>query len=665
MLTQILVYILIFISVIGLALLMPSADSAISFYHQASSNEPRDFLANDSWFEYQWWGDQKGKGNWYGYHWHFEERGKLEIVSVHDNIVEGVIEGRGEIKDNDHRKTYRFNGSFVLFLDNNTLVETFFTNYGYFTRVEHRYSIGPWFYSKSRDTRVIIMNDTFQNEGVSTTWVNHVPIRTIRFSRVVHNAEYYDDHTLFRGTLRESYFFDEKTGLMVYYELHYEDMWDSDHISGWDYHEYYKVVGVNIGLSIPISPTLRTPYYIAIILTCLYIPIILLILCLLAIKIDSLITQRKFRRILEEIKKLEVEEPRRVLEPYVPSLKYSGWLKPGFVVFEVSSGSHVLVDMVNDKQYSLTPQELKALKAMLSFKRLRRYLISILKQIDAKRDCIDFDGEEPSIDRLFRARIYMRTSYALRRLRFYLERWGMSPEISGSLIEFAYDIAAYRKILTDRFGQAYMIPPDNVYRALEIHFHAPREDILLIGDDDLLSLLLAFLDHNVYVVDVDDYVLRLIYFLAKKYGLENRIMLYRHDIRKPFDFRRDFRAVHIDPGYSLDGLILFMARAVQNLELGGYLFVSWRSRGVYSDFLKLSIMNHGLRLVRRSNFYLNYLIPVPGYYAHSSYKYYYATYFVRPTIKITTWKSAFFVCKYIGSFGYGVDRDKAYTGVLY
>lgn len=86
------------------------------------------------------------------------------------------------------------------------------------------------------------------------------------------------------------------------------------------------------------------------------------------------------------------------------------------------------------------------------------------------------------------------------------------------------------------------------------------DPILLIGDDDLVSIELARAGfNNVLVVDIDQRLLRTIARLAQRETL--RIRTLAHDLRAracPDGVQQDYKLIFIDPIYDSNGIALFL-----------------------------------------------------------------------------------------------------------
>jgi predicted methyltransferase len=131
--------------------------------------------------------------------------------------------------------------------------------------------------------------------------------------------------------------------------------------------------------------------------------------------------------------------------------------------------------------------------------------------------------------------------------------------------------------------------------------------ILLLGDDDLLSITLGLMEQeyiDITVVDVDEDILETIKKITQEYNLKN-IKTIKYDAREqiPNDLFGAFDVVVIDPPYTKSGVQLFLNRSVQFLRLkkdieGGYIFLyfgnSYRSP---EKFIKIQEIINNFNLV--------------------------------------------------------------------
>jgi predicted methyltransferase len=107
--------------------------------------------------------------------------------------------------------------------------------------------------------------------------------------------------------------------------------------------------------------------------------------------------------------------------------------------------------------------------------------------------------------------------------------------------------------------------PSTVIRRLAL-MGRRSSDILLLGDDDLLSLALAMTGarRRIATIDLDDRLLRLIGSISTLCPVE----LLRYDLLTgiPRVHRRCFDEVFTDPPYTLAGQLLFVQRALAALR---------------------------------------------------------------------------------------------------
>jgi predicted methyltransferase len=118
--------------------------------------------------------------------------------------------------------------------------------------------------------------------------------------------------------------------------------------------------------------------------------------------------------------------------------------------------------------------------------------------------------------------------------------------------------------------------------------------VLLLGDDDLISLAIALVVREfgkarsveeLAVVDVDDAVVD---FLRERLaGCGLPVLCLRHDLREPLpaDLQHRFDTVITDPPYTVEGARLFLTRAAEGLSgVGGNVFFSFGSRRPGASF---------------------------------------------------------------------------------
>ncbi len=106
-------------------------------------------------------------------------------------------------------------------------------------------------------------------------------------------------------------------------------------------------------------------------------------------------------------------------------------------------------------------------------------------------------------------------------------------------------------------------------RLLREHGDLQDRDVLLIGDDDLLSIAIEDLipkkwrPNSITVVDIDRALLEAISDVSR-----GRVHLMEYDVRKPLpkELRKGFDVVFMDPPYTVAGQQAFLKRATQALR---------------------------------------------------------------------------------------------------
>jgi hypothetical protein len=170
--------------------------------------------------------------------------------------------------------------------------------------------------------------------------------------------------------------------------------------------------------------------------------------------------------------------------------------------------------------------------------------------------------------------------------------WCLDPKWMP-LRNIVLEAHSWRRILHIDCWQLPALPETVARRAMAVHRGGP-DDVLLIGDDDLLSLPLAKLGHRVWVVDIDRDLIDLIVRSAAHFGL--RIGVVEHDLRRGglkealanAGAPAAFGAVVTDPVYSTRGLEVFAACAFDCTLPHGNIYVAFGgySREVMHEQLK-------------------------------------------------------------------------------
>ncbi|MEM2440345.1 MAG: bis-aminopropyl spermidine synthase family protein, partial [Candidatus Bathyarchaeia archaeon] len=126
---------------------------------------------------------------------------------------------------------------------------------------------------------------------------------------------------------------------------------------------------------------------------------------------------------------------------------------------------------------------------------------------------------------------------------------------------------------TLNFFQGYMLESDVVARAALMHYYGDLagKSVILIGDDDLLSIALALtrLPSRITVLDIDKRLGEFIEFVNKEYGFNIEFVEYNVADPLPAELRGKFEVFSSEPLETLSGLRAFLIRGVACLREKG------------------------------------------------------------------------------------------------
>ncbi len=135
------------------------------------------------------------------------------------------------------------------------------------------------------------------------------------------------------------------------------------------------------------------------------------------------------------------------------------------------------------------------------------------------------------------------------------------------------DAHARRKRFFERVGQCPVLPETALRRAMLVGDAdiVGVQNVLCLGDDDLVSVALATLGHKVTVFDIDDFLLSFLAQLCEDYGLKNSITIEEHDLRDPLSEQEheSFDVFLTDPMSNRDCFEIFLSRAFALLKPDG------------------------------------------------------------------------------------------------
>ncbi|MBI5509499.1 MAG: bis-aminopropyl spermidine synthase family protein [Deltaproteobacteria bacterium] len=162
--------------------------------------------------------------------------------------------------------------------------------------------------------------------------------------------------------------------------------------------------------------------------------------------------------------------------------------------------------------------------------------------------------------------------------RLYLTAYeaALSPRARRAY-ELTLEAHGRRKRFFTRVGQCPTLPETTLRRALLVGDAAEvgAKKILCVGDDDLVSVPLAALGHDVTVFDIDDFLLTFLRDTAAALGLT--LQAVEKDLRDPLDDaeRDHFDLFLTDPMSNRDCFEIFLSRAFSLVKPGarGYVAV--------------------------------------------------------------------------------------------
>lgn len=159
------------------------------------------------------------------------------------------------------------------------------------------------------------------------------------------------------------------------------------------------------------------------------------------------------------------------------------------------------------------------------------------------------------------------------------------------LLEKTYLAHSMRRHYRLDLYQTPILPEVAVRRALLVS-NNPK-DIILVGDDDLVSVPLALLGHNVTVLDADEYLLELINTLNKEFNININVlkcnMLDKIDVKH----MNRYDILFSDPVSTYEGFDLFIGRGLDMLKKEGtaYIAVNHRLSRIFEKFCNDSNIN--------------------------------------------------------------------------
>lgn len=138
-------------------------------------------------------------------------------------------------------------------------------------------------------------------------------------------------------------------------------------------------------------------------------------------------------------------------------------------------------------------------------------------------------------------------------------------------------IVSLRRVFDLTLYQAPFTVETSVRLANLVKKYVNKSKILLVGDDDLLSICLAQLDKKCTVIDKDTFLLNLLTETAKLNNFD--ISIVKHDVFEKLDYQysNNFDAFISHPNYEFNSISKFLQTGFQALKKFGYGIISIHS----------------------------------------------------------------------------------------
>ena len=300
---------------------------------------------------------------------------------------------------------------------------------------------------------------------------------------------------------------------------------------------------------------------------------------------------------IEEVEKFFRESIPQRPEKYEFSQDEYLTIKDGYILIIDLWGRNLVID--HDEQ-KIIPVEREFVDAILQ-----------MKPTKINEDYKNIAIKGPLIKR---GKMYGKIKYLDEQL-FQKITYRQEREVIDIPLEIARDIYAHRYVYSNIYGQAPMAPISNAIRAQYItQYLNPKSEILLIGDNDMLSIILAKLGYRVTVIDVDEYVCKIIQALAKKYSVD--VETYLADVRIPLKLERKYDAFITDPEHTTACLYTFTVRGLQFIKNEGLCFISWESGIMQRRIMRAMIKKLELKTIEHRKDCIYYISPISDFYEH-------------------------------------------------
>ncbi len=208
------------------------------------------------------------------------------------------------------------------------------------------------------------------------------------------------------------------------------------------------------------------------------------------------------------------------------------------------------------------------------------------------------------------------------------------------------NLMAMRKLYDYTFGQAPLSPKSHLKKVNEVMAYNPSK-VLLIGDDDLISITIARRGIEVYLTEVDPYTCGVVDYFISRENLP--IHIFQIDLRNPLpdDIPDDFDIFVADPDFTVAAFALFLKRGMSKLRDGGIGLINFERKGYKGRQIEMLLEKLEVELVMKVEEPWGYVIPmnrtvrVGGGYSYSG-KYYHNDYAEDLVLGVAAYRSVMY-----------------------
>ncbi|MBU2099715.1 bis-aminopropyl spermidine synthase family protein [Candidatus Micrarchaeota archaeon] len=151
-----------------------------------------------------------------------------------------------------------------------------------------------------------------------------------------------------------------------------------------------------------------------------------------------------------------------------------------------------------------------------------------------------------------------------------------NKEFQEKLLEKFNNSVKNRPFASKEFDQGFIKPENSVERATIMgkNFDADSKNILIIGDDDLVSIALALTERTkkIVVLEADQRLNDFINEFAEENGFPLKALTWSVEEEIPAEFKKQFDVFLTDPVETSEGIKLFLGRGINSLKGTGSAF---------------------------------------------------------------------------------------------